>query len=296
MHRIIRLVIEAEDLRKLYGDFPALDSVSLRVEEGEIFGLVGPNGAGKTTCLKILAGLLEPTSGRATVAGLDVSDPEMPRRIGFLPEEAALYENMAPLSYLRFFADLYGVPGGEAEKRIDTVLDSLDLSHRGRRIGDMSKGMKQKVSIARSLINDPEVLIYDEPTSGLDPLTTKEVHDFVRTLGGDGKSVVFSAHNLFHVENLCDRVGIMREGGIVAEGTVNELRDRFGGRSYVVHSTVELPGSVTEDGHHVVTAAGLVEVEELREEAKERGGEVSDVVVEEASLEELFLSILGNGR
>ncbi|MFB6129581.1 MAG: ABC transporter ATP-binding protein, partial [Salinigranum sp.] len=196
-------MIAVEDLRKEYGEFPAVVGSTFSVDPGEIFGVVGPNGAGKTTTLKMLAGLIEPTSGSATVAGREAGDPEMRRRLGFLPEESPLYEDMTPLSYLHFFADLYDVPRERADERIGDALDRLELEHRERRLGDMSKGMKRKVAIARSLVNDPDLLIYDEPASGLDPLTTNYVLEFTRELSEAGKTVVFSAHNLYHVESVC---------------------------------------------------------------------------------------------
>jgi len=206
-------MIEVEGLRKTYGDFAAVVDSTFSVAEGEVFGIVGPNGAGKTTTLKVLAGLVDPSDGEVEVAGFASDDPEMRRQLGFLPEESPLYEEMTPLSsYLRFFADLYDVPRKAANERIEAALDRLELDHRERRLGDMSKGMKRKVAIARSLVNDPDVLVYDEPASGLDPVTTNSVLEFTRELRSTGKTVVFSAHNLYHVESVCDRVAVMDEG------------------------------------------------------------------------------------
>ena len=163
-------MIDARDLRKEYGGFVAVEGSTFSVDRGEVFGVIGPNGAGKTTTLKMLSGLLEPTSGEVSVAGYDVTDTEMRQQLGFLPEESPLYEEMTPTSYLRFFADLYDVPESVATERMHDTLDELELEHRDRKLGDMSKGMKRKVAIARSLINDPDVLIYDEPASGSRPL------------------------------------------------------------------------------------------------------------------------------
>jgi len=241
-------MIEARNLRKEYGGFVAVEGSTFEVDPGEVFGIVGPNGAGKTTTLKMLAGLLEPTGGAATVAGYDAGDPDMRTRLGFLPEESPLYEEMTPVSYLSFFADLYDVPDAVAEERMHETLDDLELDHRNRQLGDMSKGMKRKVAIARSLINDPAVLIYDEPGSGLDPLTTNYIIDFVEQLADEGKTVVFSAHNLFHVESVCDRVVIMNEGEIVARGDLAALQREYGRTEYHVYTTVEVPGSVEVPG------------------------------------------------
>ena len=284
-------MIEVRDLRKEYGDFTAVDGSTFAVDRGEVFGVIGPNGAGKTTTLKMLAGLLEPTEGEATIAGYEAGDPEMRRRLGFLPEESPLYEEMTPLSYLNFFADLYDVPRNEATKRIHDTLDELDLEHRERPLGDMSKGMKRKVAIARSLINDPDVLIYDEPASGLDPLTTNYVIDFTQSLSDEGKTIVFSAHNLYHVETICDRVAIMNEGRIVAQGNLEQLRAEHGETEYHVYTTVEVPGSVRENGRHRRIVDSMEEVEATRESARAAGGSVVDIRTEESSLEAVFLDL-----
>ncbi|MFC7203664.1 ATP-binding cassette domain-containing protein [Haloferax namakaokahaiae] len=284
-------MITVENLRKTYGDFPAVVGSDFSVESGEVFGIVGPNGAGKTTTLKMLAGLIEPTAGSADVLGFDPEDPAMRRKLGFLPEESPLYEDMTPRSYLRFFADLYDVPRDVADDRTNAVLDRLDLEYRDRRLGDMSKGMKRKVAIARSLVNDPELLIYDEPASGLDPLTTNVVLEFVRELRNDGKTVVFSAHNLFHVESICDRVVIMNRGEIIARGTIPEIRDEHGETAYRVYTTVELPESEREGDRFVSVVETMDEVESLRQAAADAGGTVSDIRTDEASLEDIFLRL-----
>ncbi len=288
-------MIQARDLRKEYGGFVAVEGSTFSVDRGEVFGVVGPNGAGKTTTLKMLSGLLEPTGGEATVAGYDAGETEMRRRLGFLPEESPLYEEMTPISYLRFFADLYGVDREVADERLHDTLDELQLDHRERQLGDMSKGMKRKVAIARSLINDPDVLIYDEPASGLDPLTTNYVIEFTERLAEAGKTIVFSAHNLFHVESICDRVAIMNEGSIVARGDLATLREEHGDRRYHVHTTVEVPDAVRENGTWVRTVRSMDAVEATREAAAGRGGEVVDIRTEESSLEEVFLNVAESG-
>lgn len=286
-------MIEADGLTKEYGGFVAVDDCSFSVSSGEIFGVIGPNGAGKTTTLKMLAGLVTPTDGEARIADLDCSDPEMRRNLGYLPEESPLYENMTATSYLKFFADLYDVPTQEAMDRIHNNLDSLDLEHRERKIGDMSKGMKRKVAITRSLVNDPDVLIYDEPASGLDPLTTNYIIDFVQELKEEGKTVVFSAHNLYHVESICDRVIIMNEGSIVARGTLEEIRMEHGGTEYHVYTDVEPRGydSIQKNGRYISVVRDIDEVEVIRDEVEAGGGEVLDIRTEDPSLEDIFLDV-----
>jgi len=288
-------MITARDLRKEYGGFVAVEGSTFTVEEGEVFGIIGPNGAGKTTTLKMLAGLVEPSAGDVSVAGYDAGETAMRQRLGFLPEESPLYEEMTPISYLNFFADLYDVPDGVADRRIHDTLERLDLDHRDRPLGDMSKGMKRKVAIARSLINDPDVLIYDEPGSGLDPLTTNYIIDFTRELGEQGKTIVFSAHNLYHVESICDRVAIMNEGEIVAKGDIDELQAEYGRTEYHVYTTVELPETARQNGHYRRIVESMDAVEETRDAAEAAGGEVVDIRTEESSLEEVFLNVAESG-
>ncbi len=290
-------MIEVRELEKTYGDFAAVADSTFSVSEGEVFGIVGPNGAGKTTTLKVLAGLIEPTSGEARVAGFDSTDPAMRHRLGFLPEESPLYEEMTPRSYLRFFADLYDVPRDVADERIAATLGRLSLDHRERRLGDMSKGMKRKVAIARSLVNGPDVVIYDEPASGLDPVTTNVVLEFTRELRAEGKTVVFSAHNLHHVESVCDRVVIMNEGRIVARGSVEEIRDRHGETTYHAYTDVpvefETFRSEPIGDRFRCTVPDMDAVERVREAAAAAGGDVVDIRSREPTLEDVFLDVVG---
>jgi ABC-2 type transport system ATP-binding protein len=288
-------MIDARDIRKEYGGFVAVQGSSFSVDRGEVFGIIGPNGAGKTTTLKMLAGLLEPTSGTAEIAGLDTETAEMRQQLGFLPEESPLYEEMTPVSYLQFFADLYDVAPDVAEERMHDTLDELELEHRDRKLGDMSKGMKRKVAIARSLINDPDVLIYDEPASGLDPLTTNYVIEFTEQLAAEGKTIVFSAHNLFHVESICDRVAIMNEGEIVARGDLEALQKEYGHTRYHVYTTVDVPDAARENGSYRRVVDSMDAVEETRERAEANGGDVVDIRTEESSLEEVFLNVAEAG-
>jgi ABC-2 type transport system ATP-binding protein len=288
-------VIDVRNLRKEYGGFVAVEDSTFSVADGEVFGIIGPNGAGKTTTLKTLAGLLEPTAGSVGIDGRAADSRETRRLLGFLPEESPLYEEMTALSYLRFFADLYDVPRDVADERIADALEQLELDHRDRAIGDMSKGMKRKVAIARSLVNDPDVLVYDEPASGLDPLTTNYVIEFTKELAAEGRTVVFSAHNLYHVEEVCDRVAIMNEGRIVAQGPLEELCDQYGRTEYHVFTTVEVPGAVAEDGRYRQIVETMDGVERVREAARENGGKLDDLRTVEPTLEGLFLDIAESG-
>ena len=287
-------MIDVDGLSKRYGDLQAVADVSVTVESGSVFGLVGPNGAGKTSTLKMIAGLLEPTAGEITVDGRDPGDPAMHRRLGYLPEESPLYEEMTPRGYLTFFADLYDVPAMVAESRIEETLDRLDLEARDRQVGDFSKGMKRKVGIARSLINDPDVLIYDEPASGLDPVTTSTVVSVTRELAAEGKTVVFSAHDLYHVERVSDRVGIMVDGELAAEGPLAAIREEYGTVEYQVFLDVPVDGAEQDGNRYVRTVESMGAVEALREEAATADGSVLDIRTRESSLEDVFLSVAGD--
>jgi ABC-2 type transport system ATP-binding protein len=286
-------MISVRGLEKRYGSVTAVDGVSFDVEAGEVFGLVGPNGAGKTSTLKMLCGLVDPSAGTIEVNGFDAGDPEMRRALGFLPEESPLYDEMSPRSYLRFFADLYDVDRAAATERIDAALDRLDLDARDRPVGDFSKGMKRKVAIARSLVNDPDVLVYDEPASGLDPITTNTVVEFTRELADDGKTVVFSAHDLHHVESVCDRVAIMRAGELAATGTLADIQSEYGRVAYRVFTDVQVGDADPAGDRYATVVASMDEVDRVREAAREAGGRVVDIRTRESTLEDVFLDVAG---
>jgi ABC-2 type transport system ATP-binding protein len=216
--------------------------------------------------------------------------------LGFLGEDSALYEEMSPISYLRFFARLYEVPKPVAEQRIEDALQHLQLDVRGeKKIGDLSKGMKRKVAIARSLVNDPDMVIYDEPASGLDPVVSAYILDLIRTLAKRGKTVIFSAHNLYHMERICDRVLILRKGQVVANGDMAHIREAMQGTQYVASVSVPVPGAIaTEEGFELVIAS-LDEVKQIEKLAQDAGGRLIEVRRKELSLEEIFLKTANAG-
>ncbi len=211
-------MLEVVGISKRYGSFTALQNLSFSVNSGEILGLIGENGAGKSTTLKIISGLIEPDSGYVRYFGREMSD-EVKKIIGYLPETDALYENMTASEYLQLFADLYGVK--RADGKIDRLLKKFNLPDKP--VGEFSKGMKRKLSIARTLIHDPRILIYDEPTGGLDPSTSLMIADTMRELAAGGKIIVFSAHNMYYVERIADTVIIMKEGKALYYGDLDSL-------------------------------------------------------------------------
>lgn len=219
--------VVAERLTKRYGSHVGLDGVSFDARPGELFGVVGPNGAGKTTLLRLATGLLRPTAGRILVEGRPPAEAR--GSIGYLPEESPLYEEMRVRDYLRFFGELYGLRKSESDPKARHLLDSLRLDGWERPISELSKGMRRKVSIARSLLHAPRVVVYDEPASGLDPVTSRFLLDFIRDLRAQGRTVVLSSHNLYQMESLCDRMLVLNQGKAVALGTVAEVKARLGG-------------------------------------------------------------------
>ncbi|HEY4109731.1 gliding motility-associated ABC transporter ATP-binding subunit GldA [Puia sp.] len=216
--------IEIKDLVKIYGEQKAVDSISFQVDKGEIVGFLGPNGAGKSTTMKILTGYLGQDGGEAKVCGISVKESplETKKKIGYLPEANPLYPDMYVREYLDFIADVHKVADKKA--RIEAVITLVGLTvESNKRLGQLSKGYKQRVGLAAALIHDPEVLILDEPTSGLDPNQIIEIRDVIKRLGKD-KTVLFSSHILQEVEALCDRVVIINRGRLVADSSISRLR------------------------------------------------------------------------
>jgi len=220
-------MIEADGLGRVFGAFVAIKDVSLRVPGGTALALLGPNGAGKTTTVRILAGLLAPTAGTATVAGHDVRrDPAAVRaRVGLVTDTPGLHEQMTLPAYLDFFGSIYGLPPADRARRIDELLGFFDLrGHDKERMAGFSKGMKQKVALARALLHDPAVLFLDEPTSGLDPLAARSVRELILGLKSAHRAIILCTHDLDEAERLADQVAIMRRGRIVASDTPAGLR------------------------------------------------------------------------
>jgi ABC-2 type transport system ATP-binding protein len=218
-------MIDVRDLEKSYGEIQALRGISARVERGEIVGLLGPNGAGKTTAMKILVGYLLPTAGTAHVAGIDVTtDPlAVQRRIGYLPENAPVYGDLLVQEYLEFIADMRGLDGATARGRIADAIEQCAIGEvLTRTIGHLSKGYRQRVGLAATILHDPEILILDEPTTGLDPNQIVEIRELIHRMG-QTKTVVVSTHILPEVEATCSRAMILIDGRIRADGTLDEL-------------------------------------------------------------------------
>lgn len=224
------LIIETRNLIKSYNKFTAVSGVSIEVPAGSIYGFVGPNGAGKTTTMRMLTTLTRPSAGEAWVNGYSVTgDSRAVRRaIGYMPDEFGVYDDMRAWEYLDFFAACYDIPEGERKRLTNDLLELVDLSHRREDMVDkLSRGMKQRLSLARTLAHDPAVLILDEPASGLDPRARVEIRELLVELAAMGKTIFFSSHILADVAEICTHIGIIEEGRMVIQGSMEELRNQL---------------------------------------------------------------------
>jgi ABC-2 type transport system ATP-binding protein len=275
------VIIETRNLTKVYRDFwgrqkvRALKALDLEVRRGEVFGLLGPNGSGKTTTIKLLLGLLFPTSGQALVFGKDASDVSKNERIGYLPEESYLYKFLNAVETLDFYGRLFDMPADQRRDRVNELISMVGLDWAKRRqLKEYSKGMTRRIGLAQALINDPELVLLDEPTTGLDPIGTREMKDLILRLRGEGKTVLMCSHLLADVQDVCDRIAILHQGELKELGRVDSLL------------TVQ---DVTQ-----VRAQGLSkEAEaEIRAVIERHGGEVLAMENPTTTLEELFLNIV----
>ena len=264
-------VIETRELTRLFGGTRAVDALDLSVGAGEIFGLLGHNGAGKTTTIRMLNGVLEATSGSASVLGLDprTQGPHLRAQTGVLTETPSLDERLTAFENLAYTAELYNVPVSQVKPRIQKMLDEFELAERGNdKVAGYSKGMKQRLALARALIHKPSVLFLDEPTSGLDPLAARHVNERINTLSRrDGVTVFLCTHNLMDAQKLCDRVAVMEHGKLVALGTPTELTSQFVRRLdvdiEVAPEQVEKALRVIESAVNLVSAPPRAERQEI---------------------------------
>src|SRR5262245_50532429 len=224
------VVIETRNLSKVYRDFwgrqkvRALKALDLQVNRGEVFGLLGPNGSGKSTTIKLILGLLFPTSGQALVFGKDASDVGKNERIGYLPEESYLYKFLNAVETLDFYGRLFDMPSSVRKQRVDELIQMVGLERaKQRQLKEYSKGMTRRVGLAQALINDPELILLDEPTSGLDPIGTREMKDLILKLRDEGKTILMSSHLLPDVQDVCDRIAILHKGELQEVGRVDRL-------------------------------------------------------------------------
>lgn len=310
-------VVEIENLTKDYEvgfwrkrRVRALDGLSLRVEGGEVFGFLGANGAGKTTTMKLLMRLIYPTTGRARILGRDISDVSMHSRIGYLTENPYFYDYLTAREFLEYCAELFGYDRRERKRRTAELLERVNLERKSwdKQLRKFSKGMLQRVGIAQSIINDPEIIFLDEPMSGLDPIGRREVRDLIATLRAGGTTVFLCSHILSDIEVLCDRVAILRRGRLVEQGRLEDLRAKTGDERRVEITMAGTDAETIEQqltglaGASVQTTASGARIEIASESdvdmaiaaVRRAGGRLISVQPVRQSLEELFMREAGN--
>jgi len=297
--------IEINGLTKKFtqrGEVVAVDNLTLDVQEGEIFGFLGPNGAGKTTTIKMLLGLIFPTSGTASVLGRPAGDIEMKRQVSYLPESPYFYDHLTGGELLDFYARLFKLPREVRERRVDELMDLVGLKNdKLKQLKQYSKGMLQRIGIAQALINDPKLLIFDEPTSGLDPVAHIEIRNLIVSLRDQGKTVFLSSHQLSDVELVCDRVAILNYGRLVRTGRVLELIE--GSRTEIIAEGVSAggvdqlrklaPELAQKDGVITLYHEHVDEVNQIIDAVRANGGRLVSVVPQRRRLEDIFVETIG---
>ncbi len=304
-------MIKARSLGRRFGDYTAVEGLDLDIGRGEVFGFLGPNGAGKTTTVRLLACLIRPTAGSATIDGLHVDDPGDARRIrgmvGILTERSGFYDNLTAFKNLRFYADLYHIDRRSAEARIALLLDTFGMSRwKDTRVGGFSKGMRQKLALVRCLVHDPDVLFLDEPTAALDPESARAVRDAIVQLKREGRTIFLCTHNLDEAERLCDRVAIVNRR-VLYQGTPKKLKDAAYGRRIIVRleqmmgpvyravSRLDVVGDVCQEDDRMI-----LEVSDPDRDCADvvnaivaAGGRILSVGELRHSLEDVYIKLLG---
>ncbi|MBM2834278.1 MAG: hypothetical protein HW406_1439 [Candidatus Brocadiaceae bacterium] len=277
--------VRTEGLTKVYKDFwrrksvSALANLNITIERGEIFGLLGPNGSGKTTTVKLLLGLLFPTSGKSWLLGYSSVDLKVKSKIGFLPEESYLYKFLNAEEILDFYGKLFDIPKTERKLRIDKLIQDVGLHpYRKRPLSQYSKGMLRRIGLAQAIINDPELVILDEPTSGLDPIASREIKDLILDFKSQGKTVILCSHLLADVQNICDRIAILNKGVLQVMGNVRELLSQKDIIEFVVKNLSDN------------------DIQAVETFIKSRSGNVLSINHPISTLEELFLTIIQQSK
>ena len=296
-------VIETRDLRKTYGRIEALKGVSIRVEKGQIYGLLGQNGAGKTTLIKILLGIVRLTDGEASLLGAPAGDAAVRRKVGYLPEDHAFPGYHTAYSLMDFYGSLYGVPAADRARKIPETLEQVGIAGRMHyKIKTYSKGMKQRLGIAQALMHEPDLIILDEPTDGVDPMGRKEIRELMTVLKEKGHTIFLNSHLLGEVELICDRVAILQQGKLVREGTIDELTKTKGtfvlgllsGQTFPVDAVSQLGFPVRpmpdQPGHFEVVLADGKTIEPVMKLLSDRGLTVTHIVEKKQSLEDVFMT------
>ncbi len=299
------VMIKIESLTKSFGRIKALDDLNLEIKRGELLGIIGPNGAGKTTAIRMACCILKPDFGDIKINGLSIhEDPiKIKSMIGYLPEEPNLYERFKAKDLLKYFAELYGVPKIDIDRRIDELLEIVGMTERKEdRINTFSKGLRQRISVARALIHDPEIIIFDEPTMGLDPATANSIRDFVRNLKGK-KTMILCTHYMAEADLLCDRVAILNKGKIVDVGTPSYLKSKVHG-DVILNVRIQNPVDVVSYKNQICEFSSVGSVDfadgeflislkyrnEISQIVDLFGNDISSINTKEPTLEDVFIN------
>lgn len=307
-------MLEIKNLVKNYGKFQALKGINMHIEKGEIFGFIGPNGAGKTTTMRIICGLLQATDGEVYVDGIDaLNEPNrIKRKVGYVPDFFGVYDNLRVVEYMNFFASMYGYRPKDVAESIQGLLELVNLSDkRDAYVDGLSRGMKQRLCVARALIHDPELLVLDEPASGLDPRARFELKEILKNLGDMGKTIIISSHILPELSEMCTSIGVMEKGNLIMSGNVEEITQRSKGMAplhievvnneeTVVRMLKECPEAEKvsiRDNNIVVSFNGDdMAVADLVRQLVEHGVGICKVFREQGNLESVFLEITSHTK
>ncbi len=294
-------IVEIDHITKSFGSLKAVDDVSLTVEKGEYFGLLGPNGAGKTTCIRVMLDIFKPDSGKVAILG-GVMDEEKKNRIGYMPEERGLYQDIQLEKALSYLASLKGLSTAQIQERLPELLKRFELyEHRHQKVKELSKGMQQKAQIISTIIHQPELLIIDEPFSGLDPVNTQMVKDLLRDLHHQGTSIIMSTHQMHQVEELCDRILLIDHGKVMLYGSLEQIRRQFSGHALLVRTSNRviptLPGvlSVEEvNGAHRLNLAPETDPQDILRALVAQNLNIEQFELAVPTLDEIFIRVVRN--
>ena len=300
-------MIRTENLTKVYDGVKAVDTVSLDIKKGDVFGFLGPNGSGKSTTMGMLVGLIEPTSGKCFINDIDVIQHplEVKRIIGYMPDGLGFYDNLNARQNLKYFSEFYGIPSAAADKRIKELLEYVGLKGVEKKTESYSKGMRQRLGLASALLNDPEVIFMDEPSAGLDPQGMICIRDAIKDMSAKGKTVFFSSHILEEVRQVCKTIGIISKGKIIANGTPDEVHRTMQGKDAVT-ITVRVKGAMPNimdsrivsatynDGGAVIHASEDIS-DLISDELNRQGMHIRELSLHERTLEEVFLESVYKG-
>ena len=303
-------IIEVNNLGRKYGDEFAIRNLSFQITKGEIFGLIGPNGAGKTTTIRILCCLISPTEGDARIGGLNLNDRinsnKIRKMIGYVPDNVGLYERMSAYENLLFYGKLYDYPKSDLPGNIEKYLRIVDLwDERNKPVGSYSKGMKQKVALARALVHEPELLILDEPTANLDPESARNIRDLILNLKKEGRTILFNTHNLDEAQRVCDRIGVLKTT-LRAVDTPENLREKYGNEKLILVKLESVTDNIVEtlnsSGYAVLNHdAGSLTIESSHlEDASQNiiklvmkeGGKIRSINEQNSSLEDVYIRLV----